>query len=736
MADTASLVARVKTDGAAQAAKDLDSFASSAASADKASDSLGSTTQKASPKVSGFGAKAQQAGYQIQDFVVQVQGGTSVFVAFGQQASQLAGVLGPGGAVLGAVIALGSAIGGTLYKSMGDAEVSTKDLAEAQKNLQTVLERTASGAYKASDALRQLILSGANAAVVQAKVASASDASAKQLKGMQQAAQAAAKAGDTLWYGNAIGAENSLKTGAAVDSLNGYLDATAKKLGITRDQAKTLTPILADVQQNASAENIAKLGKALDGMAAPLGKQASGFVELRSSVESANQAVVENANIQKSLSTIVEDTNKKNAASNDLYLRSLEVRGARGKEQAKLERDLLKAQIAEREGLSDAERERANAAADKQYETEIAKIDEAEKKKTDRVSAAQKRREDAQAKHDAKLLATQQKAGDTFLDLIDRSSVDRLKVIDATEKQRLEQAKTYADQGAISQKEYEDAKTQIVLEADAARQQELDKRKKAQLEKDNKGDNFIAQIQGQNATELELYDIQQKQKEEVAKQYRDQGLISEQEYQNALLNIAGNYNKKRRTEYSTMLGQTTDDLKTALGEGNKMYKAFAIANAIMNTYQGAVAAFQSAAAIPIVGWVAAPIAAAAAVAAGLANVAKIRSAREQGGNLAAGQISTIAERNSPEVIMPAGASRVRTAQQMRQIMGENGSSGNSTPNVQIVNQTSGRVDSVTTEQTDENRLRIIIRETVSSDLNDSNSAISKSRRGTRGQPGF
>lgn len=735
MADTASLVARVKTDGAAQAAKDLDNFASSAASADKASDNLGSTTQKAAPKVSGLGTKAQQAGYQIQDFVVQVQGGTSVFVAFGQQASQLAGVLGPGGAVLGAVIALGSAIGGTLYKSMGDAEVSTKDLAEAQKNLQTVLERTANGAYKASDALRQLILSGANAAVVQAKVASASDASNKQLKGMQQAAQAAAKAGDTLWYGNAIGAENSLKTGAAVDSLNGYLDATAKKLGITRDQAKTLTPILADVQQNASAENIAKLGKALDGMAAPLGKQASGFVELRSSVESANQAVVENANIQKSLSTIVEDTNKKNAASNDLYLRSLEVRGARGKEQAKLERDLLKAQIAEREGLSDAERERANAAADKQYETEIAKIDEAEKKKTDRVSAAQKRREDAQAKHDAKLLATQQKAGDTFLDLIDRSSVDRLKVIDATEKQRLEQAKMYADQGAISQKEYEDAKTQIVLEADAARQQELDKRKKAQLEKDNKGDNFIAQIQGQNATELELYDIQQKQKEEVAKQYYDQGLINEQEYQNALLNIAGNYNKKRRTEYSTMLGQTTDDLKAALGEGNKMYKAFAIANAIMNTYQGAVAAFQSAAAIPIVGWVAAPIAAAAAVAAGLANVAKIRSARESGGTVAAGNITMVGERNKAELIMPAGASRVRTADQVRQMMGQEGKS-NSTPNVQIVNQTSGRVDSVTTEQTDENRLRIIIRETVSSDMADSNSAISKTRRGTRGQPGF
>lgn len=735
MADTASLVARVKTDGAAQAAKDLDSFASSAAAADKASDNLGNTTQKAQPKVGALGSKAQQAGYQLQDFVVQVQSGTSVFVAFGQQASQLAGVLGPGGAVLGAVIALGSAIGGTLYNSLGNAEVSTKDLSEAQKNLQVVLERTANGAYRASDALRQLILSGANAAVVQAKVASASDASAKQLKGMQQAAQAAAKAGDTLWYGNAIGAENSLKTGAAVDSLNGYLDNTAKKLGVTREQAKTLVPLLADVQRNASGENVAKLGKALDGLAKPLGQQSSGFVELNSAVQGANQAVVENASVQKALSTIVEDTNKKNAASNDLYIRSLEVRGAKGKEQAALERDLLKAQIKEREGLSEAERARANAAADKQYETEVAKIDEQEKKKTDRENKASQRREEAKAKRDATALAREQKQGDAFLDLVQRSSTDRLKVIEATETQRLEKAKELNEQGAITQKEYEDAKTQIILEADAARKEELDKRKKAQREKEKKGDNFMAQIQGQNAVELELYDIQQKQKEEVAKQYYDQGLINEEEYQNALLNIAGNYNKKRRTEYASMLGQTTDDLKSALGEGNKAYKAFAIANAIMNTYQGAVAAFQSAAAIPIVGWVAAPIAAAAAIASGLASVAKIRSAREQGGNLAPGQISTIAERGAPEVIMPAGASRVRTAQQMRQIMGENGSMGNSTPNIQIVNQTSGRVDSVTTEQTDENRLRVIIRETVSSDLGDSNSAISKMRRGTRGQPG-
>lgn len=329
----------------------------------------------------------------------------------------------------------------------------------------------------------------------------------------------------------------------------------------------------------------------------------------------------------------------------------------------------------------------------------------------------------------------QKEQAQAFLDTIDRQNQDELKAIDAQEQQKLQKLTEYQQLGAISAQQYEDTKTKIILDAETARQEELDKRKKEREANEQKGDDFMAQIMGQNAVELELYDIQQKQKEEIAKKYRDQGLISESEYQQSLVAIAGNYNKKRVTEYSNMLGTTTDNLRTALGEGNKMYKAFAIANAIMNTYQGAVAAFQSAAAIPIVGWVAAPIAAAAAVAAGLANVAKIRSAREQGGNLSAGQMSTIAERGKAEVIMPAGASRVRTAEQMRQIMGENNSnSGN--PDVQIINQTTGRIDSATTERTDEGRLRVIIRETVSADLADSNSAISKTRRGTRGQPGF
>ncbi|MGH2623306.1 MAG: hypothetical protein ACRDE7_06555, partial [Sphingobacterium sp.] len=309
-------------------------------------------------------------------------------------------------------------------------------------------------------------------------------------------------------------------------------------------------------------------------------------------------------------------------------------------------------------GLTEDQRKRAVAAANKATEQDLRDFESREQKKTETQNRSSSNRAEAQAKRDANAAAAQKKAAETFLATIDRQSGDEIARINATEQQKLEKLAEFQQQGAISAQQFEDTKTQIQLDAETARQEELTKRKEEQAKKEGKHDQFIADMEAINATELELIDVQQKAKEDKAREFYDRGLINEEEYQASLAAIAKGADKKRVKSYSDMLGQTTDDLKTALGEGNAMYKAFAIANAIMQTYVAANAAYQSAAAIPIVGWVAGPIAAAAAVAAGLANVGKIRSAREQGGNLSAGQASTIAERNKAEVIVPASASRV------------------------------------------------------------------------------
>ncbi|QEG06817.1 tape measure protein [Escherichia phage Schulenburg] len=339
------------------------------------------------------------------------------------------------------------------------------------------------------------------------------------------------------------------------------------------------------------------------------------------------------------------------------------------------------------------------------------------------------------AKKAADAFERQKKAAEDFYYQSIHLNDDVFQKIEANQEQQLTKLQEFYGNQLLSDQQYENAKTQIMLEADTARQEELAKREKERQEKNQKGEDFMAQTMGQNAAELELLEIQEQQKLDVADRYREQNLINEEQYQAAVNAINDQYALKRANATGNAFGMMADNIKSSLGEASTAYKAFAIAQATIATYTSAIEAYKSASAIPIVGWVLGPVAAATAVAAGLANISKIRSAREQGGNLAAGQLSTIAERNKPEVIMPAGASRVRTAEQMRQIMGENGnkSGGDS---VTIVNNTTGRVDSAVTERDDEGRLRVIISETVSAALQDSNSAISKSRRATRNQPGY
>ncbi|QBJ02986.1 putative tape measure protein [Escherichia phage ZCEC5] len=343
--------------------------------------------------------------------------------------------------------------------------------------------------------------------------------------------------------------------------------------------------------------------------------------------------------------------------------------------------------------------------------------------------------DDKAAKAAAKKAEQLRNQAQDYLDTLARQNNDELKAIDAQEQQKLAKAKEFYSQGALSLKEYEQAKTAIVLEAGQKRQDELDKRQKEALEKQQKGDDFMSQIMGQNATELELLDIQEQQKLAVADKYREQGLISETQYQAALNAINEQYATKRADATATAFGNMASNIGSALGEASGAYKAFAIVQATIATYTAAIEAYKSTAAIPVVGPFLAPVAAAAAVGAGMAQISAIRSAREQGGQLSAGQASTIAERGKPEVIMPAGASRVRTAQQMKEIMGQNGSSSGPS-NVTIVNNTSSQIGNVSTEQDDEGRLRIIIEEQVAASLQNSNSKISKARKATRNAPGF
>lgn len=82
---------------------------------------VSAATQIATKRISRMGMQLQQAGYQVGDFAVQVQGGTNVMVALGQQGAQLLGIFGAGGAIAGAALAIGTAIVAPLYAARSEA---------------------------------------------------------------------------------------------------------------------------------------------------------------------------------------------------------------------------------------------------------------------------------------------------------------------------------------------------------------------------------------------------------------------------------------------------------------------------------------------------------------------------------------------------------------------------------------------------------------------------------------
>ena len=115
-------------------------------------------TSQTSMRLNQVGVGIQQVGYQVGDFLVQVQSGTSAFVAFGQQATQLVGILPMFAdklgmtavqamslsAGLGIAIPLVTALGAAYFK----ANKSTKTAAENLEDLVGLYDKIESTTFE------------------------------------------------------------------------------------------------------------------------------------------------------------------------------------------------------------------------------------------------------------------------------------------------------------------------------------------------------------------------------------------------------------------------------------------------------------------------------------------------------------------------------------------------------------------------------------------------------------
>lgn len=132
------------------------------------------------------------------------------------------------------------------------------------------------------------------------------------------------------------------------------------------------------------------------------------------------------------------------------------------------------------------------------------------------------------------------------------------------------------------------------------------------------------------STQLQLLDGYRKDRSDLNTQWDEQELELKRQYEEQLAGIESSRWKVGLSGMSDFLTQIQTLRDTDSKKGKQLAKTAAIAQATINAYTAATGAYASASAIPVVGWVMGPIAAAAALAAGLANVSAIKGMAHDG----------------------------------------------------------------------------------------------------------
>ncbi|KJO93737.1 tail protein (tape measure), partial [Enterobacter hormaechei subsp. xiangfangensis] len=251
------------------------------------------TTDVAAGGNKNWKSSMQQAGYQVNDFIVQVQGGQSALVAFSQQGSQLAGAFGPGGAVIGAIIALGSIIAGTLITSLNGGKNAMDALKDAAEAMDKVINVSINGVAALSDKYAYLAKTNAEVATLMRNQAllEYNEAINKIPKAISDASSSLLSFGDKALsafsggYASVDGFNDRLATleittdnyaeavkqaygagqafQATANSIGNTVGAVADKFGITEQKAFELSKQLSDIAKKPSPEALQRLATEL-----------------------------------------------------------------------------------------------------------------------------------------------------------------------------------------------------------------------------------------------------------------------------------------------------------------------------------------------------------------------------------------------------------------------------------------------------------------------------------------
>jgi hypothetical protein len=103
--------------------------------AKETTNALSSASSRASKATSNLSRNIGMGGVQIGQFAGQIQGGQSALLAFSQQGADIGMLFGPAGMIAGGILAVASALAGSLLPALFDSTDKMEDLSEKLKEL-------------------------------------------------------------------------------------------------------------------------------------------------------------------------------------------------------------------------------------------------------------------------------------------------------------------------------------------------------------------------------------------------------------------------------------------------------------------------------------------------------------------------------------------------------------------------------------------------------------------------
>lgn len=377
------------------------------------------TSRAVNSGLSSMGRSAGQVGVQVQQLVGQIQGGQDKFQAFAAQAADIGIVLGV--PLLGVIVALSAAIGGTLSPSLLESKDATEELEKSLKSIEKVIKLNSDGVNVLSNDYAELVKKSKDLATAQLLLTKV-----KVDQVMNQAADAAEQAFDKFdTFFNALDVsanvsvfenldatmqrtgksvidliENTDLYGTGLTQLKSAIENVNDELGLTTDQSALVLRRFAEFRQQKTPEAFQALSNTLLNIAnTSRSKVSPEFVELTSLISNQAFAAADAAEksrlLEKALNGIgIETENGVKALKqwDDLAERLRVGTESLRSEQLKLEKAITLRKAAE-EGASQATIDSISSS----YDKKIASEQEAESERR----LAKAKREKAAAERDA-----------------------------------------------------------------------------------------------------------------------------------------------------------------------------------------------------------------------------------------------------------------------------------------------------------------------------------------------